>query len=113
MALRDALQDATGADETIDGALVQCLAISLQDYTSDAPLCRQLVATLVPGARLHVGYDVTGVLPRAVLHTGGARFAGTAPTVPLAILRMLIDALIAGKSASVSTSPSLEGGKPQ
>lgn len=97
VALRDALDDATGADETIDLALARCLAVSPQDYTSDAPLCRELVTKLVPGAKLQVGYDVTGVLPRAIMHAGGVRFARTAPTLPLAILRLLMQALIAGK----------------
>lgn len=92
--LRNALDELTGADADLDRLLAEVLGAECDDFSGDATSSRKLVEQVLPNSRLQVGYDVSGVLPNAVLHYSGERFSIVAPTVPLAVLRALIEALI-------------------
>lgn len=88
-----ALEEATGADQGIDRAIAETLGVESEDYSGSAAASRELVKRVLPQVRLQVGYDVSGVFPSAVLHDAGSRYGAVAPTVPLAILRVLFQAL--------------------
>lgn len=92
--LRTKLDDISGADAEIDRLLAQVPGIEFDEFSSDAVSSRKLVHHLLPDARLRVGYNVSGVLPNAVLHDKAHCYSVVAPTVPLAILRVLIEALL-------------------
>lgn len=95
-ALDDLYRDlvaATGADPTLDNRLLDILDAPAADYTASVEACRRLVASKLPGWRLHIGYGVSGVFPYASLADDRRRCLAEAPTVPLAILRVLVDAL--------------------
>lgn len=92
------LERATGADKELDATLATCLGLEGDDYTGDAVLCRELVARMLPYGRLQVGYDVCGVLPSAALQEEGKNFNAIAPTVPLVILRVFVEALLERQS---------------
>lgn len=92
--LRTRLDTITGADADVDRLLSEVLGIECAGCSGDAESSRKLVDQLLPHARLQVGYDVSGILPGAVLHDGAHRYSAVAPTVPLAILRVLAEALI-------------------
>lgn len=92
--LFDLLENATGADTDIDQMLAQVLGVECDGFSGDAVSSRKLAERILPDARLQVGYNVSGVLPNAVLHDAGERISIVAPTVPLAVLRALTHALI-------------------
>lgn len=92
-----------------DGALDQQLAVGLgqpaADYTQSVPACQGLTASLLPGWHLHLGYDARGLFPYAALSWGTFHVEATAPTVPLAILRALVNALLAADIQVPSPPP--------
>ena len=92
--LLEALERATGAEEKIDVMIADSFGLERNDYTGSAFSNRELVKQLLPGSKLQVGYDVNGVLPSATLNDGHQRFSSVAPTVPLAILRVLMQAIV-------------------
>lgn len=89
-----ALRKANGADAAIDRAIAQLFAVASADYSSSIEQCRSLVAELLPGWRLHMGYGANGIFPYASLTKGDDVFTADAPTLPLAILRVLFDSPI-------------------
>jgi hypothetical protein len=91
--LSHALAAATGADPAIDRTIEAVLGGPAAAYTASVEDCRRLVAARLPDARLHVGYSVSGVFPYAAVTRGAQRSTAEAPTVPLAILRALTDAV--------------------
>lgn len=88
------IEAATGADRELDKALCEGLGLAYAGLTGDAVASREAVDQLLPGGQLRVGYDVRGILPCATLEHEGARFDAVAPTVPLAIWRVAVAALI-------------------
>lgn len=86
------LQAADGASTALDAAIAQAFGVPPGDYTESIEQCQQLVALAFPGWHLHLGFDVTGIFPYAVLSKGMERGEAEAPTVPLAILRAAVAA---------------------
>lgn len=93
--LADRLTRASGPDSGLDGEIARTLGVAQQGYTGSVDAARALVASLLPGWHLHVGFDVGGVLPYAALNRDDRHWEATAPTVPLAILRAAV-AVLAG-----------------
>jgi len=101
------LQQASGSDRDLDRAIRRDLEPSggagdesspVPAYSGSVPLCMALVRRLLPDWRLHLGYGVNGIFPYAALsHRGNEHFEAMAPSVPLAILRALVEALRAGR----------------
>jgi len=96
------LQQASGSDRDLDLAILRVLEPSGEtsrtetapDYTGSVPVSMALVRRHLPDWRLHLGYGVRGIFPYAALsRRADERFEATAPTVPLAILRALVEAL--------------------
>jgi hypothetical protein len=81
------LAEATGTDGALDRLAAAAFAVAPGAYSGSVEQARALVAAVFPDARLHVGFDATGLLPYAVLHRGEERWEAAAPTLPLAILR--------------------------
>jgi hypothetical protein len=100
-ALAAALRAATGPDAALDAAIARTFAQPAADFTESVDACRRLAAVALPGWRLHVGFGGSGVVPYVSASRGEARVDAEAPTVPLAILRVLVAAL-AGSSPSPS-----------
>lgn len=98
--LRARLHQAGGGDAALDRDLAAVFALEAGDYTESIALARQLAARALPGWKLHVGFDASGVLPYAAVSGAGGRFAGTGPTVPLAVLRVVLDAVTASAPPS-------------
>ncbi len=88
------LRKASGADARIDRAIAERFAVASADYSSSVDLCRSLVGQLLPEWRLHVGYGANGIFPYASLSKGDETFTADAPTLPLAVLRVLFDSSI-------------------
>lgn len=91
--LSETLDAATGADPDIDLQIAQAFHIELRDFSGSAISARNLVSQLLPGADFKVGYDVCGIFPSATIRTAQGPCTAVAPTVPIAILRALKNAL--------------------
>ena len=87
---------ATGSDRGLDGAVARLLepdrAAAPPDYTASVDRCVELIQRVLPGWSWHVGWDAAGVLPYARLHRAERLVAASAPTVPLALLRAVLEA---------------------
>ena len=96
-----AIERATGSDRQIDRALAELAGQDTADppdYTASVDRCIDLLHQLLPGWSWHVGWNATGVLPYATLHQGKQRVEAAAPTVPVALLKALMQAhAVAGK----------------
>jgi hypothetical protein len=103
------LNAATGADGDLDGALATVLGLPPAPYTASVDSCRALVASAMPGWRLHLGYGASGIFPYATLSTGGRRHMADAPTVPLAILRVVMAGLADSATEGVATAVPVSG----
>ena len=86
------LKAISGADKDIDAAIAARFAVPVADFTASVEACRSLVGAVLPGWRLHVGWGASGLFPYGTLAKDGVHCAAEAPTVPLAILRALVDA---------------------
>jgi hypothetical protein len=86
-ALAAQLKAATGPDTGLDAAIAEAFGVPAADYTESAEACRRLVALVLPGWHLHLGFGALGLFPYAVISQGDERAEAEAPTVPLAILR--------------------------
>jgi hypothetical protein len=89
-ALAERLKTAAGPDPSVDTAIAEVFGVPSEPYTGSVEHCRRLVAKVLPGWRLHLGFDGSGVLPYASLSNAENRAEATAPTVPLAILRAMM-----------------------
>lgn len=92
--LAEALETASGADKQIDATIADLFGLDPAEFTSSAEVSRRLGAQLLPRWELRVGYDVCGIFPTATVSLGDRRHSAVAPTVPLAVLRALISAVI-------------------
>jgi hypothetical protein len=99
--LRRRLLEATGADAALDQVLAAAFGQTVAPFTSSVDASRALVAAALPGWRLHLGYDVSGMFPYASLAKDGIRVISDAPTVPLAVLR----SAVAAKACPAPSSP--------
>lgn len=100
--LRDRLHQAGGGDHGLDRDLAQAFGLPEAAYTESVDLARQLAGQALPGWKLHVGFDASGVLPYAAVRGPGGRVDGTGPTVPLAILRVVLDAAVNHRAAATA-----------
>lgn len=81
------LDAATGPDSALDAAL------GGEAVTESAEGAAAWARATLPDWHLHVGFDVSGVLPYAALNGTGRHVEASAPTVPLAILRAVVKVL--------------------
>ena len=100
------LEKATGADPALDAELhaaFRCLGQDdlgeeVRDYSGSVGTCFDIIHTLLPHWRWHVGFGVNGIVPYATVSKGQRdRFEASAPTVPLALLLALTRALAASR----------------
>ncbi|MDJ0608631.1 MAG: hypothetical protein QNJ67_06605 [Kiloniellales bacterium] len=96
--LLERVRTATGADRSLDSALVDRFGAepgaeeNPPRYTASTDLCIALVHRVMPGWHWHVGYGPKGILPYATVSTGDRLYEAIAGTVPLALLSALIQA---------------------
>lgn len=100
-ALLKRVEAADGADRDLDRAIAAALvldaaAAKAPDYTGSTPACLALFRSRLPEWRWHVGWGPTGILPYARATRGDSRIEAEAPTVPLALIAVLLKALMAG-----------------
>lgn len=88
--LAAALAAASGGDHALDAAVATAFGQEVAEYSESVDACRGLVAAALPGWKLHVGYDVTGIFPYAALSREDAHIEADAPSLPLAILRAAV-----------------------
>ena len=102
--LLNRLQQANGSNRELDEMIERVFdsadeaskATSPPAYTGSAALSFALVRRQLPDWSLHLGYGVRGIFPYAALsRPGNERFEASAPTVPLAVLRVLMKTLAA------------------
>jgi len=96
------LRTASGADPNVD-ALVERASLErvgnttpehATDYSASVDACLALLARHLPGWHWHVGYGVKGIFPYATVSNGGEKqFEASAPTVPLALLIAIMEAV--------------------
>lgn len=84
------LGDAHGGSAELDELVAKVYGQPAEVYSESVDCCLSLVKCLLPHWRLHIGYGVSGILPYASLTQGESHFEAEAPTVPLAILRVLV-----------------------
>lgn len=82
---------AVGPDAAIDAAIAEAFGMPPASYTGSVGYCRALVAKVLPGWRLHLGFDASGATPCATVSNDDHRAEAMAPTMPLAILRALME----------------------
>jgi len=99
------VQAATGREPALDRAVAEAFAGAepageAPAYSASVDACLSLVAQRLPDWHWHIGHGPRGIMPYAVLSpTSGAeqpRFEALAPTVPLALLSVLLQAVRAG-----------------
>ena len=97
------LQRATGPDDHLDKAIAAMFPEAggnpdTPAYTASVDACIALIKHVCPHWHWHVGHGPTGIVPYASMteetkSEDGAHVEATAPTVPLALLRVLFKAL--------------------
>ncbi len=102
--LADGAARATGADAALDAALAAAFGVAPAAFSGSVDDARSLAAAALPGWRLHLGFDVTGVFPYVRLSTAGTRVEAGASTLPLAIVRAVVQA--ARPSSPAAPAPS-------
>ncbi len=104
-ALEDALKAATGADPALDRELATQLGAPPSDYTASVDAALKLIHLTLPGWGWHVGWHADGVTPYASLHDQArtVHVEAAAPSVPLALLRAMAEAL--ARKASPQPAP--------
>lgn len=90
--LVELLERATGAEAPLDAALAEAFGRPAAPFTGSAEAARALIAAVLPGWRVHVGFDVSGVFPYVRLSSNGDRVEAGAASLPLALLRALVAA---------------------
>lgn len=102
-ALRDRIAAATGSDAALDREIARLLDPGEPGdnpgggYSGSVDACVALIGRAAPDWHWHVGHGPSGVLPYAALTRDGpeeTRMEAVAPTVPLALLRALVDAVM-------------------
>jgi hypothetical protein len=93
--LADGAARATGADPALDAALAAAFGVAAAPFTGSVEDAEALAAAALPGWKLHLGFDVTGVFPYVRLSNNGSRVEAGASALPLAIVRAVIQAMVA------------------
>lgn len=86
------LEECTGGDREVDAAVALAFGVPDDHYTGSVEACRDLVTRVLPGWKLHLGFDVTGVFPYAALTLGAVHLEAEAAALPLAILKVVVKA---------------------
>lgn len=87
------LATASGGDKAIDQAIAEGVGEVLADFTTSIDEARRLFKQLLPDWRLRLGYGATGMFPCATASRAHRHIIHEAPTVPIAILRAIFEAL--------------------
>ncbi len=104
--LADAAARATGADPALDAALAAAFGLAEAAFTGSVDDARALAAAALPGWRLHLGFDVAGVFPYARLRNNGLSVEAGASTLPLAIVRAVVQAAADSPGTPAAPAPS-------
>ena len=104
------VKDASGADRDLDRRIAATLEDSAEDeaapdYTASVDSCLALIGRVLPGWHWHIGFGPRGIFPYATLEEGEARFEALAPTVPLALLQVVVSARLAGGGLRSGAGP--------
>lgn len=114
------LRTATGPDTALDWEIARVLGEGVTGgeeaaYTASIDRCFDLLHRVAPGWHWHVGFGVSGLLPYATLALGPRRFEASAPTVPLALLNVIVQVTLARSATNGPSSraslPSKGSGK--
>ena len=94
------LAAATGADAGLDRLIAARLEGSdapdpVPDYTASVESCLGLIGRVLLGWHWHVGFGPRGIFPYATLQDSEDLFEALAPTVPLALLQAVMQAVSA------------------
>jgi len=84
------LGDAHGGSAELDELVAKVYGQPAELYSESVDCCLRLVKSCLPHWRLHIGFGVSGILPYASLTQGETHVEAEGPTVPLAILRVLL-----------------------
>ena len=87
------LNVAQGGVADLDRLIADFFAQPCLDYSQSTDQSRALVRQVLPDWHLHLGFGASGVLPYAALSLGDRHCEAEAATVPLAILRSLMQAV--------------------
>lgn len=107
--LLDLLASAKGSDRELDQAIADILDHSTSpapEYIASVLECIRLLARALPDWHWHIGYGARGIMPYVTLSNlvgdvdgpTRQRVEVTAPTVPLALLRAAVEALMASNT---------------
>ncbi len=114
-ALNKQVSDASGPSAALDTMVAHTLAHSTsqedgENYTSSVDACLRLILSVLPAWHWHVGHGPDGILPYASLSLArhgteetSQRVEATAPTVPLALLRAAVKAIMLSERRSGKT----------
>ena len=92
-ALMTSATTATGSDLSLDRQIAAYFGEEgARPYTSSVEDCVRLVERVLPDWAWHVGWSADGILPYATLRHDHRLIESSAPTVPLALVRVLIRA---------------------
>ncbi|MBI5163502.1 MAG: hypothetical protein HY985_06335 [Magnetospirillum sp.] len=94
------LKGATGADPALDQAVADAFAAAPAAFSASVEACRGLVATSLPGWKMHTGFNVTGIFPYAALTRGDDHLEAEAATLPLAMLLVAVAACLRDEAAA-------------
>ena len=106
------LEAATGRDRDLDAAIASTIDTvpegdPVPDYTASVDRCIALVGTALPAWHWHVGHGPLGIVPYASLSRETSpgseehlRVEASAMTVPLALLRATVKAMLADRRAA-------------
>jgi hypothetical protein len=102
--LKEALHAASGADPALDARLATEFGAAPGAYTASVDAALVLLRHALPGWGWHVGWHANGVTPYASLHdaTHASHVEAMAPTVPLALLKALAEAMEKGEPSGDS-----------
>ncbi len=107
------ISEATGADAELDRLIAARLEQPntpdpVPDYTASVDSCLGLIGRVLPGWHWHIGFGPRGIFPYATLQDGEDIFEALAPTVPLALLQVAVQADRANRLRSHRRKPSGE-----
>lgn len=84
------LEAAPGGSVDLDDLVARVYGVPAGPYSESVDRCLGLVKSVLPHWRLHIGYGVSGVLPYASLTQADRHYEAEGPTVPVAILRVVV-----------------------
>lgn len=93
--LNEELRAATGADPELDRKLAVELGAPPAGYTASVDAALDLIRHVLPDWGWHLGWHADGIRPYASLHDAArtVHVEAAGPTVPLALLRAMGEAL--------------------